>query len=450
MSDSATTRMRFETHDAPLALEAAFDGGRLTSDGGLVWLAEADRELGLCEEIASHIPEWRGPSVRHSLEMLVRQRVYQIASGYEDQNDADSLRSDPLLKLVCGRLPETDADLASQPTICRLENAPDARACLHIARALGELYVSERSEGGVPERVLLDFDSTDDPTHGEQEGSYYHGFYKTRMYHPLVVFDEETNQLVAAVLRAGNTHASRGALSVLKRVVRRLREAWGQGVQIEIRADAGFAVPAVYEWCEEEGVGYTIGLVSNPRLEALAEALLERAEREYEAQEEGEKVRLVSEAPYRAHSWERSRRVIYKAEVLEKGTNTRFVVTSKESEEPSKLYDWYVKRGEAEGWIKDFKRALKADRLSCHRFFANQFRLLLHAAAYWLLDALRRRLVEAGVRRMQLDTLRLSLVKIGGRVRELTTKVRLHLASGHPGQRLWQALSLARLQRLRE
>jgi hypothetical protein len=185
MSDSATTRMRFETHDAPLALEAAFDGGRLTSDGGLVWLAEADRELGLCEEIASHIPEWRGPSVRHSLEMLVRQRVYQIASGYEDQNDADSLRSDPLLKLVCGRLPETDADLASQPTICRLENAPDARACLHIARALGELYVSERSEGGVPERVLLDFDSTDDPTHGEQEGSYYHGFYKTRMYHPL-------------------------------------------------------------------------------------------------------------------------------------------------------------------------------------------------------------------------------------------------------------------------
>jgi hypothetical protein len=155
MSDSATTRMRFETHDAPLALEAAFDGGRLTSDGGLVWLAEADRELGLCEEIASHIPEWRGPSVRHSLEMLVRQRVYQIASGYEDQNDADSLRSDPLLKLVCGRLPETDADLASQPTICRLENAPDARACLHIARALGELYVSERSEGGVPERVLL-------------------------------------------------------------------------------------------------------------------------------------------------------------------------------------------------------------------------------------------------------------------------------------------------------
>lgn len=448
MSDCATTPMRFET-PAPLPLEAAFDGGRITSDGGLVWLAEVDRELGLCEEIASHVPEWRGPSVRHSLEMLVRQRVYQIACGYEDQNDSDTLRADPLLKLLLGRLPETDLDLASQPTISRLENVPDAKVCLRIARALGELYVRERGEGGVPERVLLDFDATADPTHGDQEGSYYHGFYKTRMYHPLVVFDGETNQLVAAVLRAGNTHASRGALSVLKRVVKRLREAWGEGVHIEIRADAGFAVPAVYEWCEKEGVGYTIGLVSNPRLERLAEPLLQRAERESEARE-GEKVRLISDASYRAQSWERSRRVIYKAEVLEKGTNTRFVVTNNENGEPRKLYDWYVGRGEAEGWIKDFKRALKADRLSCHRFFANQFRLLLHAAAYWLLDALRRRLVKAGVRRMQLDTLRFLLVKIGGRVRQLLTKVRLHLASGHPAQRLWQALSSASPERVRE
>jgi hypothetical protein len=142
--------------------------------------------------------------------------------------------------------------------------------------------------------------------------------------------------------------------------------------------------------------------------------------------------------------------VIYKAEVLEKGTNTRFVVTSKNEDEPSKLYDWYVKRGEVEGWIKDFKVALKADRLSCHRFFANQFRLLLHAAAYWLLDELRRRLVERGVRQMQLDTLRLSIIKIGGRVRQLLTKVRLHLASGHPGQRLWHLLSTSAPERVRE
>jgi hypothetical protein len=230
-------------------------------------------------------------------------------------------------------------------------------------------------------------------------------------------------------------------LAVLRRIVRRLREAWGREVRIEIRADAGFAIPEIYEYCEKEDIGYTIGLISNPRLEALAQDLLKRAKRVAEEQE-GEKVRLLSSASYQAGSWEHSRRVLYKAEILEKGTNTRFVVTSR-SDRPEELYDWYLRRGEAEGWIKDFKRALKADRLSCHRFFANQFRLLLHAAAYWLLDALRRKLVEAGVKRMQLDTLRLMLVKIGGRVRQLLTKIRLHLASGHPGQRLWHVLSLA-------
>ena len=222
--------------------------------------------------------------------------------------------------------------------------------------------------------------------------------------------------------------------------MRRLREAWPD-VEIEIRADAGFAVPEIYDYCEKEGIGYTIGLISNPRLEALAEDLLEQAKREAETKER-EKVRLVSGASYRAGSWERARRVVYKAEVLEKGTNTRFVVSSR-SDEPERLYNWYVRRGEAEGWIKDFKVAIKADRLSCQRFLANQFRLLLHAAAYWLLDTLRRKLVASGVRRMQLDTLRLRLVKIGGRVRQLANKVRLYLASGHPGQRLWHQLPLA-------
>jgi hypothetical protein len=443
MGDCATQKMRFET--TPLALEAAFDGGKLTSDGGLIWLAKVDEELGVCEQIASHVPEWRkGSSVRHSLLTLIRQRVFQIACGYEDQNDSDTLRSDPLLKIVCGKLPEMDGDLASQPTISRLENAPDARACLRMAKALGELYLTERSKGGAPERVLLDFDATDDPVHGDQEGAYYHGYYRERILHPLVVFDGDTGQLVTALLRYGNTHASRGALSILKRIVGRLREAWGQGLHIEIRADAGFAVPEIYDYCEKEGIGYTIGLISNPRLEEIAKDLLEHAERESE-EREGEKVRLVSDASYQAGTWERSRRVIYKAEVLEKGQNTRFVVSSR-SDEPEKLYDWYIRRGEAEGWIKDFKRALKAERLSCHRFFANQFRLILHATAYWLLDALRRKLVEVGVRRMQLDTLRLMLIKIGGRVRQLLTKVRLHLASGHPGQRLWYALSSAESQ----
>ena len=436
MSDCATSKIRFET-PTPLALEAAFDGGRLTSDGGLGWLAKMDSEMGLCRTISECVPEWRTRKGRHTLLALVKQRVYQIACGYEDQNDSNSLREDPLLKVVCGSMPESGAELASQPTISRLENAADVRCCHRIAEALLELYLTQRGKDGAPGKILLDFDSTDDPTHGDQEGSYYHGYYKQHMYHPLLVFDGESGHLISALLRAGNTHGSHSAVALLKRIVARLRHRWPE-VEVEVRADAGFAVPEIYEYCEREGIGYTIGLISNARLEALAQDLLERAKRVSE-EGAGEKVRLVSSASYRAGTWEDARRVIYKAEVLQKGTNTRFIVTSR-SDEPQRLYDWYVRRGEAEGWIKDFKVAIKADRLSCHSFFANQFRLLLHAAAYWLLDALRRRLIAAGVRRMQLDTLRLSLIKIGGRVRQLTTKVRVHLASGHPGQRLWNTL----------
>jgi hypothetical protein len=291
--------------------------------------------------------------------------------------------------------------------------------------------------------VLLDFDATADPTHGDQEGSYYHGYYEQHMYHPLVVFDGESGHLIGALLKAGNTHASNSAVALLKRIVLRLRQRWPE-VEIEIRADAGFAVPALYDYCEEEGITYTVGLITNPRLRGLACDLLAEAEESYDRK--GEKVRLFSEGLYGAESWEHERRVVYKAEALEKGTNTRFVVSTR-TDDPSELYEFYARRGESENWIKDLKLALKADRLSCHRFISNQFRLLLHAAAYWLMDALRRRLIGAGLERMQLDTLRLtlrlSLIKIGGRVRELLRKVRLHLASGHPGQSSWHALSRA-------
>lgn len=436
MQDCATDRMRFET-DAALALEAAFDGGRLTSDGGLVWLSEVDSELGLCERIAELATEWRKRKGSHSLSSIIRQRVFQIACGYEDQNDSNTLREDPLLKLVCGSLPESGRDLASQPTISRLENAATRRSCHRIAEMLFELYLTQREKGGAPEKVLLDFDSTDDPVHGEQEGSYYHGYYEQHIYHPLVVFDGESGHLICALLRAGNTHASNSSVALLERIVGRLRRRWPT-VRIEMRADAGFAVPALYDYCEREGITYTIGLITNPRLQEIAEELLAEAKESH--QQKGEKVRLFSEASYKAGSWEHARRVIYKAEAMEKGTNTRFVLTTR-SEEPKDLYEFYAKRGEAENWIKDFKVHLKADRLSCHRFISNQFRLLLHAAAYWLMDALRRKLICGGARRTQLDTLRLYLIKIGGRIRELLTKVHLHLASGHPGQDFWHTLS---------
>ncbi|MGE3913757.1 MAG: IS1380 family transposase, partial [Chloroflexota bacterium] len=440
MTESTSATVRFEGL-AGLPLAAAFDAGRLTSDGGLPWLAEADRALGLCEALGAEVPEWRRGPVRHSLTTLVRQRVYQIACGYADQDDADTLRADPLLKLACGRLPEDGADLASQPTLSRLENAVDRGACYRLARALVGVYLRERERDGAPTQLLLDLDGTDDPAHGDQEGVRYHGYYRQHMYHPLLVFDGDTDQLITAVLRPGNAHGSRGGVAILERLVAALRARW-PGVAIELRADSGFAIPALYDYCEAERITYTVGLAPNARLEALAAPLL--AEAEHQHAETGAKVRLAGEASYQAKTWPHPRRVVFKAEVLAKGPNTRFVVTTR-TDDPLAVYDRYVDRGETEQWIGDFKLACFADRLSCHGFWANQFRLLLHAAAYWLLDTLRRRLIRLGVPRMQLDSLRLRLLKIGGRVRQLATRVRLSLASHHPGEPLWRLLAEARL-----
>ena len=404
-----------------------------------MWVEQADRALGLCAALAACIPEWRRRP-RHDLASLVRQRIFQISCGYADQNDADTLRSDPLLKAVCGRLPESGADLASQPTFSRLENAVDRRACEALAEALVTVYIQQRQRAGAPVHLVLDLDGTDDPTHGEQEGSAYHGFYRQHMYHPLLIFDGQTDQLICAVLRPGNCHGARFVVLVLRRLLKRLRAAW-PAVTIELRADSGFAVPRLYAWCEAQGLTYTIGLIPNRRLNVIAAPLLSQALAESAAQG-GTKVRLAGETAYQARTWPRPRRVVYKAEALVKGPNTRFVLTSRTAP-PLQVYNWYVDRGQPENYVKDLKNALQADRLSDHRFWANAFRLLLHAAAYWLLDTLRRWLIvrigEAA--HVQLDTLRLRLLKIGARVRELPTRIRLHLASSHPGEPLWHALA---------
>jgi hypothetical protein len=425
-------------------LGARFDGGPLTSDGGLPWVAQAEATLGVCAALAGCVPEWRRGPVRHSLETLVRQRVFQIACGYADQDDADTLRTDPLLKLACGRLPESGAALASQPTLSRLENAVDRHAVERLAEALAELYIRERGRDGAPARILLDLDTTDDPAHGEQEGVAYHGYYRQHMYHPLLLFDGDTGHLITAILRPGNVHGSRFAVLVLRRLLRKLRAAW-PGVAVELRADSGFAVPRLYAWCEANAVAYTIGLIPNATLEAAAAPLLAEAQAQSAAQG-GAKVRLAGETRYQAESWPRERRVVFKAEVLEKGPNTRFVVTTR-AEEPLAVYDRYVDRGEAENWIKDLKNALQADRLSAHRFWANAFRLLLHAAAFWLLDQLRRWLTAAEAARLQLDTLRLRVIKIGGWVRETADRygpdLCLHLSTHHPGRHLWSLLARA-------
>src|SRR4051794_13271181 len=433
---------RFWQDDVNLGVH--FDGGHLTSDGGVPWLVEAEAALGVCAALAARVPEWRRGGVRHSLERLVRQRVFQIACGYEDQNDANRLRTDPALKLACGRLPASEPDLASQPTLSRLENAVDRHAVEQVAAALADLYLRERGRSGIPPRILLDLDGTDDPAHGEQEGVAYHGDYRQHMYHPLLVFDGDTGHLVTAVLRPGNVHGSRFVVLVLRRLLRKLRAAWPD-VPLELRADSGFAIPRLYAWCEANGLDYTIGLIPNATLEARAAPLLAEAQAQSDALD-GAKVRLADETAYQAGSWPRPRRVVFKAEILVKGPNTRFVVTTR-PDEPLALYDWYVDRGEAENWIKDFKNASAADRLSDHRFWPNAFRLLLHAAAYWLLDHLRRWLHAAQAAPLQLDTLRLRVIKIGGWVRERTdvdpAGVCLHLSSAHPGEALWLLLARA-------
>lgn len=442
MSQSATSVVSFPTI-GPRPLQVDLLGGRLTSDGGLPWLAEADAALELTQRLASSVKDWRRRRGRHELRTLLAQRIYQIACGYADQNDADTLRGDPVLKQVCGRLPLTGADLASQPSFSRLENGYGPRDCYRLAQALGQVYLQQREQLGVPERIVLDLDGTDDPTHGQQEQTAYHGYYGQYMYHPLLLFDGETGQLITAVLRPGTVHASHGVIAILKRIVRTLRARW-PGVAIELRADSGFAIPALYDWCEAEAIGYTIGLAGNARLQEAVAVLQTEAE-EQSRQQDGRKVRLLGETTYQAGSWEHARRVVMKAEVLAKGTNTRFVVTT-HTDSPQSCYDWYTGRGQTENWIKDLKLGCVADRLSCHRFWANQLRLLLHAAAYWLLDTVRRWLQQAKIAPMTLETVRLRLLKIGGWVRERTHHVHLRLASSHPSEDWWRALDRLRHQ----
>jgi hypothetical protein len=431
MGQSATPATAFARPSG--MIETRFDLDDVTSDGGLLWLAEADDELGLCAALAETIPEWRRGPVRHSMPVLVRQRVFQIACGYPDQNDATTLRHDPLLQLSC----DQRSALASQPTLSRLDNAADAHTCAALADVLLNCYLDQREQASPPGYLLLDLDSTDDPVHGEQEGGAYHGYYRQHMYHPLLAFDGTTNQLISARLRPGNAHASWDAVDEVARIVAAMRARWPQ-VTIDLRADGGFAVPALYDFCEAQQIAYTIGLIPNNRLETLAAPLLALAAATYDQTQQP--VRLLGQTRYQAESWPHPRRVIIKAEVSEHGTNTRFVVTTRK-DAPDFLYTWYIERGETENWVKDFKRACQADRLSCCRFWANQFRLLLHAAAYWLLDTLRRWLGQHGAPRMQLDTLRLRLIKSGGWVRQLTDRVRIHLASSHPGQPLWHLLA---------
>jgi hypothetical protein len=380
--------------------------------------------------------------VRHDLLLLLRQRIYQIACGYEDCNDADSLRGDPALKLAVGRTPQEE-DLASQPTLSRLENSVGWRECWAISEALLACYVA-RHRRRPPKRIVLDADATDDATHGQQELTFFHGYYATYCYLPLLVFAQAERkgeqELIGAVLRPGNVHGGHQAMALIQRMAARLRKAFPRCV-IELRADSALALPEVYEECERNRLPYTISLPKNERLKALAEAWLTQARRRHEAS--GEKEKVFGEFPYAAESWPHERRVIVKAEVMTKGENPRFVVTNRTDVEPETLYHYYCQRGDPENRIKEIKAGLKADRLSCHRFWANQFRLLLYAAAYVLMQTLRARLAGTELACAQVETLRLRLLKVGARIIESVRRIWVHLPSAYPWMQFWSCLARA-------
>ena len=370
-------------------ITARFDGGSLTSDAGWLLFGSVDRQHRLCEGFSSCISESRDQRyIRHDLLKLIRQRVLQIVAGYEDCNDADTLRSDPMLKTVCDQLPESDPDLATQPTFSRLENSVTRKDLMRLSQWLLGRYVRSLKKRR-PGKIILDLDSTDDHTHGQQEFSFYHGYYRSHILHPLLIFDADTGDLVCAVLRPGNKGAASHIVPILKRVVEAIRQGVGTDVEIEIRADSGFATPRLYEFCEaeENQLQYVIGLSRNPRLQRVVEPLLDSTRERFLELEE--KQRQFDEFLYRANSWDRSRRVIVKVEVDQRGINRRFVVTNRDDLCSQSLYDHYTNRGQTENFIKAFKNHLSMDRLSCHRFLANQFRLLLHALAYQMFVRLR-------------------------------------------------------------
>ena len=417
-------------------IQVDFCGGQISSDAGLLPLRAFDQRHGLTDGLAEHVSDPREQErVRHSILALFRQRLYQIIAGYEDTNDADRLRHDPAFQILADQ-PLGEA-LGSQPTLSRWENSPSPRDLLKLQDALLDWFVKIcREQVRKRGEILLDVDSTDDPTHGQQQLSFFNGGYGQHMYHPLLIFERHTGCLLAARLRPGRVVSHARIIPLLLRIVPRLRREF-PNVRIKLRADAGFATPLLYEFCEFFGVQYAIGIGNNSRLQGKAQRLQGRIARRY--RRTGQPQRSFSSFRYRAHPWSHQRRICYKAEHTAAGTNLRFLVTNLSGRSRS-VFSFYNDRGECENRIEEFKNGFAADRLSCHRFRANAFRLLLHSFAYNLVNLFRLQL-PLSMRSAQIETLRTQLFKIGARIRETVRCIRIHLASGWPFQDLFQAAS---------
>jgi len=413
-------------------IEADFGGGNISSDAGVLLLRQADRKLGLMKRVAK---VWKDPreqgKVDHPWESLLRQRVYAIASGYEDLNDHDHLRHDLGLQTAV----ERDEQLASCSTVHRAEQAADSRAAWKITEVLIEAFIASHREA--PEELILDFDATNDPVHGHQEGRFFHGYYDEYCFLPLYVFCGD--QLLVALLQPSKQDGAKYAPGILKRLVKRFREVWPE-VRIILRGDSGFCRHRMLDWCDENDVGYIVGLAKNRRVEMAAWYPLNLAKLDH--LETDKKIRRFTSVQYAAKTWSRKRRVLVKAECTTKGFNPRFVVTNLKGRARA-LYDGvYCARGDMENRIKEQQLGLFADRTSCRRWWANQLRLLLSSLAYVLMETIRRLgLKGTELERAQVGTLRLKLLKIGAIITRNTRRIRIRLSSACPYQDLFMLVA---------
>lgn len=416
-------------------VEVSFDGGELTSDAGLLLLAQLDQQVGLIDRLARCLVDRRQASkTRFSHLEMLRQRTLALAAGYEDALDHNALCADPALKVATGRQPIEQPHLAGQSTLSRFENRVTARELVDLGYAFVDFFIDRHAQAP-PGRILLDFDATDDPTHGQQQFAQFHGFYDCHCYVPLVataICDDGPHEPILALLRPGRSHAARSAPGLFRRLVQRLKQALPK-TSILFRADSGFAVPELYDACEDLGVQYGIGLPKNPVLVERALPLVDQAYDQFFVS--GETAQVFGEFLYQAESWRHPRRVICKAEIIaahHNEANLRFVVTNDMLRSPEEAYKLYILRGDMESRVDELKNGCFSGRTSCHRFLANQFRLFLALAAYWLFVLLRQELATPELRVAQVPTLRMRFIKVAARVTESVRRVKFSLPTPYP------------------
>lgn len=437
---NATQRVLGFLTDRPVVVQCS--AGRVTSDAGLLPLGEFDRRWQFTERMAECIEDRRKDPEHTVLEML-RQRLFGIIADYEDCLDHDDLRDDPLFQMLAGKA-SGDGSLASQPTLSRFENSITPRGLQRLVDlqiTTGIERLKQHHQGQWPQSLTLDIDPTDDPTHGKQQLALFHGYYEQHQYLPLMISEPTTKHMFLGWLRPGTVHAALGAEDDVLRVVLPLR-AEQPDRAIHLRGDCGFGLPKMYQVCEDHQLTYTFGLATNNRLKALTTDLVTQAAQLYE--ETGEKQRLFTHFEYQADSWDRPRRVVAKAEHQDAGTNLRFVVTNlpvTSDEQAEQRYDDYIQRGESEQRFDELKNGLEMGRLSCHRFMANFWRLLLHVAAYNLLNAFRdAEETPAELRHAQPAKWRSKLFKVAAKIVTSTRRVLLELPTHWPHWPLFEAM----------